>query len=155
VINQMQAIMAAHMDAPLPLPRIAAELDLNPRQLRHRCQQATGTTPTQVYTTLRLTRARKLTQDTALSVAEIAKATGFTSPSSFTRAYRDHFGQAPRFERAEKTAKHAARTKHAVKTKKAPDKAPQSEQVMSWSEAEDAARPTAPAPSEDRNIRAT
>lgn len=48
------------------------------------------------YLGLRLDRAQKLLRQTSLPVTEIAIATGFVSPSHFSRAYRKCFGRAPR-----------------------------------------------------------
>lgn len=99
VLERMQAIMATSLDTPLPLGTIAADLDLSEKQLRKRCRKALGQTPAQVYLSLRLERAAQLVQDTALSVSDVARATGFISPSAFTRSYRTYFGQPPRAER--------------------------------------------------------
>ncbi|MFW2587388.1 GlxA family transcriptional regulator [Sagittula sp. SSi028] len=127
VMQRMQSIMAAHMHDPLPLPRIAAELDLSMKQLRLRCDKAMGKTPMQVYTDIRLRRAAQLVEDTALSVQEIASATGFASPSAFTRSYRSHFGKPPRAERAAQ--------------KRRPTKA-----VQSWEQASAASQPSGAKP---------
>lgn len=138
VMARMQSIMAAHLHDPLPLPRIASELDLSLKQLRLRCDKALGKTPMQVYLDLRLRRAAQLVEDTALSVAEIATATGFASPSAFTRSYRTHFGRPPRAERADrkKLAKRAAKVAKVTKPKTPPP--------ATWAEDSIATRPTLP-----------
>ena len=56
VMTRMLAIMAAHMEAPLPLPRLAAELELNVKQLRRRCRKALDKTPSRICQELRLKR---------------------------------------------------------------------------------------------------
>jgi transcriptional regulator GlxA family with amidase domain len=48
---------------------------------------------------LRLSQAARLLQETTLPIADIANVTGFASPSSFTRAFREKFGHAPRQQR--------------------------------------------------------
>ncbi|MBO9464857.1 helix-turn-helix domain-containing protein [Tropicibacter sp. R15_0] len=96
VLARMQSIMAAHLADPQPMDEIAQSLELSPKQLRRRCRKALGQTPTQVYLRLRLDRAEQLVRDTALSVEEVAKATGFLSPSAFTRSFKSRFGAAPR-----------------------------------------------------------
>ncbi|MFZ7090702.1 GlxA family transcriptional regulator [Primorskyibacter sp. 2E233] len=100
VLMRMQAVMAANLENPIPLDAVARELDLSPKQMRTRCQHGLGQTPMQAYLELRLTRAKTLVQDTELSVQEIAAATGFVSPSAFTRSYRALFGETPRTNRA-------------------------------------------------------
>ncbi|EBA08877.1 GlxA family transcriptional regulator [Sagittula stellata] len=103
LMTRMTALMAAHLDAPLPLPQIADELDMRLKRLRLRCRKALHRTPAEVYLDLRLRRAAQLVEETTLSVAEIAAATGFASPSAFTRSYGKHFGKAPRAQRTLRT----------------------------------------------------
>jgi transcriptional regulator GlxA family with amidase domain len=95
----MEAIMAANLASPLSLDRIASMLGLSAKQLRNRCQKCREATPARVYLSLRLAHARDLVEGTALPVAEIAAAAGFASASSFTRAFREAFGQSPRARR--------------------------------------------------------
>lgn len=96
VMKRMRAIMAAHIDTPIPLTSIAHQLDMSVKQMRARCQSTLGKPPAQVYLDMRLNRARRLVHDTGQSVHEIAAATGFASPSSFTRSYKTRFGETPR-----------------------------------------------------------
>lgn len=100
LLDQMQAIMAAHIAQPLSLARIAAELEVSPKHLRLRCRKGLGKTPAQIYLGLRLDRAAQLVQETKLSVGEVATASGFASPSAFTRSYHARFGAPPRVERS-------------------------------------------------------
>lgn len=100
ILEQMQAIMTTHLQDPLPLDRIAADLNLSLKQLRRRCRKGLGKTPAQIYMSLRLNRAQQLVQETALPVNDVAKATGFASPSAFTRSYKATFHHAPRTVRA-------------------------------------------------------
>lgn len=99
VLAQMQTLMAAHLAAPLPLNALAGEMGLSQKQLRLRCRKGLGQTPTQIYLNLRLNRAEQLVRDTVLTVEEIAHATGFASPSAFTRSFRTRFGAPPRLIR--------------------------------------------------------
>lgn len=99
IIGRMEAIMAANLATPLSLDRIASMLGLSAKQLRNRCQKCREATPARVYLSLRLAHARDLVEGTALPVAEIAAAAGFASASSFTRAFREAFGQSPRARR--------------------------------------------------------
>lgn len=100
VLSQMRAVMTEHLDEPVPLTVIAQQMGLSPKQLRLRCKKVLGTTPAQAYLELRLDHARELVNATAMSVADIARCTGFASPSAFTRSYRRTFGQSPREARA-------------------------------------------------------
>ncbi|WP_323770249.1 GlxA family transcriptional regulator [Antarctobacter sp.] len=104
LLDRMQAIMAAHIENPLPVERVAAELELSPKQLRLRCRKGLSQTPAQIYTGLRLDRAAQLISTTELSVQEVARAAGFASPSAFTRSYRARFGAPPRSQRRARRA---------------------------------------------------
>ena len=96
LLERMQSIMAARIETPIAVERVASELGLSPKQLRLRCRKGLNRTPAQVYLDLRLARAEHLVTGTALSVSEIAKAAGFASPSAFTRSYHARFGAPPR-----------------------------------------------------------
>lgn len=99
LLSRMLSIMGSHLSDPLPLTRVAAELEVSAKQLRLRCRKAFSRTPGEVYLALRLARAQHLVLQTQHSVAEIALATGFVSASAFTRSYRRHFGETPRVQR--------------------------------------------------------
>lgn len=95
VIRQMQH----HLEDPLPIPVLAAQAGLHPRDLERRFRRALGTTPHSYYRHLRLAQARGLLTETNLSVSEVATRCGFASPVALTRALRLHFGQTPRLLR--------------------------------------------------------
>ncbi|WP_420325115.1 GlxA family transcriptional regulator [Mameliella sp.] len=102
LLERMMAVMAARIEHPIPLERVAAELGLSPKQLRLRCRKGLNQTPAQVYLGLRLDRAAQLVAETERSVLDIAQATGFASPSAFTRSYHARFGAPPRKQRQDR-----------------------------------------------------
>ncbi|MCT4559439.1 MAG: helix-turn-helix domain-containing protein [Pelagimonas sp.] len=106
LLDQMQSIMTTQLETPLPLGRIASELGISQKQLRTRCRNAMGQTPAQIYLHLRLERAEHLLRDTARPIQEIASATGFSSPSSFSRSFKAQFGQSPRALRRPQAQRH-------------------------------------------------
>jgi transcriptional regulator GlxA family with amidase domain len=93
------ALMEAHIEAPLSIALIADRLALSTRQLERLFHQAFDVTPARYYLDLRLETARKLLHLSSLSVLDVALASGFVSASHFAKAYRLHFGQAPRAHR--------------------------------------------------------
>ncbi|MEO0402884.1 MAG: helix-turn-helix domain-containing protein, partial [Pseudomonadota bacterium] len=93
-------VMEAHLDAPLPLPEIAMRLNLSPRSLQLHFRQTLGVTAKSHYLTLRLTEANRLMRSTKYSLQDIALATGFITPSSFSRAYTLQYGLPPTQHRA-------------------------------------------------------
>ncbi|WP_419905705.1 AraC family transcriptional regulator [Kiloniella sp.] len=60
-----------------------------------------GYTPQKFQTKLKLERARQLVLDSTLSLSQIAQEVGYADQSSFNRAYRNIYGQAPGKERLE------------------------------------------------------
>ena len=90
------ALMESHIEDPLTIPDIAASLGISPRHFEARFRAAMATTPKAFYLALRLSEARRLASDTALSVQEIAFRTGFGAQASLARAFRAAYGQSIR-----------------------------------------------------------
>jgi transcriptional regulator GlxA family with amidase domain len=93
------AYMEANVEEPASKARLAAVAGVSVRQLERLFAQHLGATPTEHYLRVRLDRARTLLRQTTLSVMETAVASGFVSPSHFSRAYRAQFGRSPKAER--------------------------------------------------------
>ncbi|MBO9453458.1 GlxA family transcriptional regulator [Tropicibacter sp. R16_0] len=90
------ALMEAALDEPMPLTEIATTLGTSPRTLQQQFRLRLNTTPQDHYLHLRLAEARRLVTDTEMSLMDVAMATGFTSQSSFARAFRTAHGQTAR-----------------------------------------------------------
>lgn len=93
------AAMRQRMNEGEDLAGIAAASGVSQRQLQRLFRRHLGMTPTQYFLKARLQRARHLLQFSALSVTEIAIATGFASISHFTRRYTELYGRTPTAER--------------------------------------------------------
>jgi transcriptional regulator GlxA family with amidase domain len=93
------AAMRRRMTEGEDLDGIAAQSGVSQRQLQRLFRRHLGMTPTQYFLKARLQRARHLLQYSALSVTEIAIATGFASISHFTRRYTELYGRTPTAER--------------------------------------------------------
>ena len=89
------ARMEAQIDAPEPASRTARSVGLSPRRLESLFRAALGTTPAAHALDLRLQAARRMLTDTQHPLAEVALRTGFSSPSTLSRAFRARFGQPP------------------------------------------------------------
>ena len=89
------ARMEATLDAPEPMADLAARAGLSPRRLETLFRQNVAMTPAAYALDLRLSAARRMVTDTSHPLAEIALRTGFSSPSTLSRAFRDRFGQSP------------------------------------------------------------
>ncbi len=89
------ARMELHLDAPEPTAILAASLGLSPRRLEQLFRQNLGLSPAAYSQKLRLAAARRMVTDTRHTLAEVALRTGFSSPSTLSRAFRAQYGQAP------------------------------------------------------------
>jgi transcriptional regulator GlxA family with amidase domain len=58
-------------------------------------RQTVGLSPAAYALDLRLSAARRMITDTRHNLAEVALRTGFSSPSTLSRAFRAKFGTAP------------------------------------------------------------
>ena len=77
------------------LERLADTIGLSSRQVRRIVLDHFGVTPIEVAQTHRLLFAKKLLQETALSMTRVAFASGFGSVRRFNAAFREHYDLAP------------------------------------------------------------
>jgi AraC-like DNA-binding protein len=77
----------ARLDHPVTVAELAQRALLSPSQLALRCHEAQGMGPLEWLRTQRLARARQL-RDAGLPVKEVARRTGYRSPSAVTAALR-------------------------------------------------------------------
>ncbi|MEM7732600.1 MAG: helix-turn-helix domain-containing protein [Pseudomonadota bacterium] len=102
LVRQALALMRDHVERPLPLNALATRLSCQPRTLDRHFRRRLGASPGTVYRHMRLSAARKLIEDTQLSVSEIAVRCGYDSPAALTRAIRRSYGAPPRALRQER-----------------------------------------------------
>lgn len=94
-------VMEAHLEEPVPIPEICVQAGLSHRQLDRLFATYIRKTPALYYRDIRLDRARGLVTQTELPIAEVALASGFSSPVHFSRSYKDRFGLPPSQDRIE------------------------------------------------------
>lgn len=95
-LREAVAIMEANIETPLTVPEVAAAVGLSVRQLQSLSLRYLGQTPSGRYLDIRLNAARHMLMYSDLSITEIVPATGFASPSAFSRAFRKRFGTTAR-----------------------------------------------------------
>lgn len=88
-------LMERHLDFPLSPDDIAARLQISVRSLERYCQRHFRETPMQLYLLIRLQAARNFLFYEDMSLKDISIACGFSYPSVFSRAFKEHFGQTP------------------------------------------------------------
>lgn len=87
-LGKAVGLMQKHLEKPLRLDSIAAQVTLSPRQLERYFQRFLGMTPKRYYLLLRVDRARELLIYTNQPIIEIALAVGFCSTSHFSNWFR-------------------------------------------------------------------
>ena len=92
-------IMESHIEDPISPADLAEQVDMSTRQLERLFRRYLSRSPKRYYTELRLERARHLLMQTDMSVINVALATGFTSPSHFSKCYRAYYDTTPYRER--------------------------------------------------------
>ncbi len=95
--------MARALETPLSIPAIASIIGTSTRTLEMRFAAHLNSSPQATYLHLRLEEALRLATDTRLTVRDIALATGFNSPTSFARAFKNAHGTSVRDLRRSRT----------------------------------------------------
>lgn len=86
-------------DETLSVEAIADTLGMSRVQLYRKVKSLTGRSPGEVMRIARLEKARELLRTTDLTVMEVGYKVGFSSPSYFTKCYREHYGETPKDSR--------------------------------------------------------
>ncbi|AVA24514.1 GlxA family transcriptional regulator [Rhizobium sp. LEGMi198b] len=92
--------MEATIEQPMDRRTMAKLVGLSPRHLDRLFAEQLGVSFHDSYHRIRLDHARRLLEQSPLSISELAFATGFSSASHFSRAFRQHFGLTPKSARA-------------------------------------------------------
>ena len=99
-ITQLRKIIQDNLDdSELSVERIGDEIGLSRVQLYRKVKALTGHSPVEMLRKARLMRARHLLQTTDKSVSEVAYAVGFSTPSYFSKCYKEEFDLQPAQER--------------------------------------------------------
>lgn len=94
-LSEAIRLMEQSIATPLSIAAIAKRTGISVRRLETEFKRHLNTTPRGYYLDLRLNTARRLLTHRGNSIADIADATGFGSPSSFSRAFRARFSRSP------------------------------------------------------------
>ncbi len=85
----------AHADRPVTLDEVARAAALSKYHLIRVFKEAIGVPPLQYHRQLRLQLARRLLEVPHVPIAEVAARVGYTSTTSFTKAFKKEYGIAP------------------------------------------------------------
>lgn len=90
---QAITIMEANLATPIRIDKIARSIGMSVRHLQTLFQQSLAAPPHLHYLALRLNAARRRVIESKADFAAISEDCGFCSPSAFSRAYREQFGE--------------------------------------------------------------
>jgi transcriptional regulator GlxA family with amidase domain len=93
------ARMEGNLEDPISPAQLAADAGMSTRQLERLFRRYLNRSPKRYYMETRLARARNLLMQTEMSIIEVALASGFSSPSHFSKCYRALYGGTPYRER--------------------------------------------------------
>jgi len=99
-IIQAHDVVQKHMSDPsFNVEVMASELATSPRTLRRKIQNIKNITPVEFIRIERLRHAQNLLKkNTFKTISEVAYSVGFSSPSNFSKYYKDLFGKSPNEE---------------------------------------------------------
>lgn len=87
------------LENPISPARLAGDAGMSTRQLERLFRRYLNRSPKRYYMEARLARARNLLTQTEMTIIEVALASGFSSPSHFSKCYRALYGNTPYRER--------------------------------------------------------
>ncbi|MBM6672953.1 substrate-binding domain-containing protein [Marseilla massiliensis] len=82
-------------DSSLSVETISSVLGLSRVQMYRKVKQLTGQSPVEIIRVTRLKKAERLLKTTQMTVSEISYDVGFSSPSYFSKCFKDYFGVQP------------------------------------------------------------
>ncbi len=94
-LRDLSAFVLDHLDEPLPVERLAAEVGMSPRTLGRWCREHLEESPAELVRRLRLEEARRLLEETPLPLKAITARTGLGDPSTLWRAFVHDLGVTP------------------------------------------------------------
>jgi len=94
-LRDISTFVLEHIDQPLPVERIAAKVGMSPRTLSRWCREHLRESPAELVRRLRVDEARRLLEETALPVKDIAVRTGLCDTSTLWRGFVERLGVTP------------------------------------------------------------
>lgn len=98
--DELHRWMLEHITEDLRVEHLAERAGMTPRTFHRTYTRATGATPAQAVARLRVEAARKLLEESGLSVAAIARGCGFSGEEHMRRSFQRQIGLAPSAYRA-------------------------------------------------------
>ena len=95
-VSRFRALVEERMkDSALNVEDLGHEMGMSRVQLYRKLKSLTNSSPNELLRRIRLRRASLLLTSTEMNVSEVAYEVGFSSPSYFTKCYKEEFGESP------------------------------------------------------------
>ena len=95
-IDRLKGIINSRMSDPsLSVESIGEEIGLGRVQLYRKTKSLIGYSPNEFLRICRLRKAQAMLSSTEKTVSEVAYSVGFSSPSYFSKCYKEYFGTSP------------------------------------------------------------
>ena len=95
-IARLHDIIQSHMmETEFSVEWMGSEIGLSRVQLYRKVKALTGLSPVELLRKSRLNKADQLLRSTGMNISEVAYTVGFTSPSYFSKCFKDEFGIQP------------------------------------------------------------
>lgn len=95
-VEQLQKTIERHLDdSEFNVEALSEELSMSRAQLFRKTKSLMGVSPVELIRHIRLRKAKQMLLNTDLTIQQVAYSVGFTSPSYFSKCYREFFGTTP------------------------------------------------------------
>ena len=95
-VKQLHDIIKSNMgNSDFGVENIGAEIGLSRVQLYRKVKAITGSSVVDLLRKARLAKARRLLEANSMNISEVAYEVGFSSPSYFTKCFKDEYGMLP------------------------------------------------------------
>ena len=95
-MNKVTEVINKHLsEEDFSIEQFGKEVGMDRVQLHRKLKALSGKSPSNYLRSVRLVKAKRMISEKKGNVSEIAYAVGFSSPTYFTRCFREEFGRAP------------------------------------------------------------
>ena len=95
-VEQLQKTIEQHLDdSDFNVEALSEELSMSRAQLFRKTKTLMGISPVELIRHIRLRKAKQMLLNTDMTIQQVAYSVGFTSPSYFSKCYRELFGSLP------------------------------------------------------------
>ena len=96
IVERFRELIEANLtDSELSVEELGSKMGLSRVQLYRKIKSLTNYSPNELVRIARLKKAASLLASSEKTISEITYEVGFTSPSYFTKCYKEYFGESP------------------------------------------------------------